>query len=344
MSDECQPRTASAYTKIVNLLNAPIQTSVVEVLHTIATSDQMYATEDLPTVIENLSLHDSLERDMEDQDENAAASGNGFALFRSLVERHICGSMGYVHTTSKLDSFKFSIGESLYLRESPVMTLYAPIQQIALRQPWSTVVVLDRGPFLAPLHAVSGWGHKDDPSCISGQLWTEQVFLVADYVGHNLTPDGKRDQGRPGWFNASHAEKQALAFLLRHHTRFKDIWGNEGYFIYKKRTNALKSLVASRKRKGLKYEECKKSITLLNEVLKEENTLRDDLMKSELVPLQKADMFLSREQQCLDCEAFFERVHQAFNLNVTVHKCQLFEDSKRPILPRNTASEGKTIL
>jgi hypothetical protein len=300
--------------------------------------------EDLPTATKNLSFHDSLSRYDEAKEQTGSARGNVADVvddFRSMIERHTCESIDYVLETSKLDSFKFSIGESLYLKRSPVMTLYAPIRQFDLRQSWSTVAVLDRGPLFPPLYAVSGWGHKDDLSRISGQLWTEQVFLVADYVGHNLAPNEERDQGRPGWFHASHAEKQAIAFLLRRHTAFKDEWGNEGYFIYKKRTGALKALVRSRKRDVISEDVFKNSKLVVDEVMKEENTLRDELIESQIVPLQKADIFLSREQQCPDCEAFIENVQRAFNLNFTIHKCQSFEDSKRPILPRKAASDWR---
>lgn len=120
--------------------------------------------------------------------------------FRKLIERLTCGRIDYVHDYPQLDSVKFAIGESLFVKDSPIFTLYAPILQFPVPKAWSTVAILDRGPSYSPLQAVSGWGHKDDSglSRISGRLWTEQVFLVSEYVGHALAPEVALDQGRPG--------------------------------------------------------------------------------------------------------------------------------------------------
>jgi hypothetical protein len=65
---------------------------------------------------------------------------------------------------------------------------------------------------------MSGWGHLED-SCttVSGKDWTERVFQIAAAVGHTLDVDVEKDQGTPGKFNASHAEKQLIAYFLDRH-------------------------------------------------------------------------------------------------------------------------------
>lgn len=115
--------------------------------------------------------------------------------FQALVQRLTYERIDYVHDYPQIDSLKFSIGESLFIKDSPIVTLYAPIWQSPVPKTWSTVAILYRGPFLKPLHALSGWGHQCKPESahISGRLWTEEVYLVSDYVGHILEPDDERD-------------------------------------------------------------------------------------------------------------------------------------------------------
>jgi len=292
------------------------------------------AGNDISVKFDNLSVNDYSERAGEIShgtgSESESSPGDSF---RKLIERLTCGRIDYVHDYPQLDSVKFAIGESLFIKNSPILTLYAPILQFPGPKAWSTVAILDRGPSFSPLQAVSGWGHKDDSglSRISGRLWTEQVFLVSEYVGHALAPDDARDQGRPGWFNASHAEKQVLAFLLRYHTTFKDEWGRNGWNIIRKSSNALQALAESKKREVLSLDEYDGARSIIMNVLEEEDSLRDILAKNQVVPLQKAEVFLSKEEHCTDCEAFFEIVKNFFKLNLVVHMCQTFKDSKRPI-------------
>lgn len=64
---------------------------------------------------------------------------------------------------------------------------------------------------------MSGWEHeKSEAISIAGEGWTERVFDVSSVVGHTLTP-GEYDQGEPGRFNASHAEKQLIAYFIKKH-------------------------------------------------------------------------------------------------------------------------------
>lgn len=144
--------------------------------------------------------------------------------FGELIRRLTSDRTNYVHDYTSLDPLKFAIGKSIFIKNSHIMTLYAPIQQFQMPNFQSTVAILDRGLAFPPIQALSGWGHKSDKdlSRISGRLWTEEVFLVSDYVGHVLQPDTGRDQGRSGWLNVSHANS---SIPLRYHTRFRNEWG-----------------------------------------------------------------------------------------------------------------------
>ncbi|KAH7231300.1 uncharacterized protein BKA55DRAFT_598575 [Fusarium redolens] len=63
------------------------------------------------------------------------------------------------------------------------------------------------GPGFPPVAAMSGWKH---------QTWTDEVLRLCRIVGHHLPADEK-DQGRPGQFNACHAEKQLAAYFISKH-------------------------------------------------------------------------------------------------------------------------------
>jgi hypothetical protein len=69
---------------------------------------------------------------------------------------------------------------------------------------------------------VSGWGQA---SSLGHQLdngyWKDKVFEMCDAIGHSLEVNSSRDQTvrghRPGTFQASHVEKQLLAYVFFKH-------------------------------------------------------------------------------------------------------------------------------
>ncbi|KAJ9300094.1 hypothetical protein DTO271G3_2211 [Paecilomyces variotii] len=108
-------------------------------------------------------------------------------------------------------SFKRSpTGDSIVLR--------GPIENYPISTPRKTVARLERGGKFLSVAAMSGWSHDPWQSVIvSGRQWTEDVFYISSIVGHTLTSNDRLDQGRPGRYNACHAEKQLIAdFISRH--------------------------------------------------------------------------------------------------------------------------------
>lgn len=63
---------------------------------------------------------------------------------------------------------------------------------------------------------MSGWSHNASLR-ISGRQWTEEVFYISSLVGHTLTCNKQSDQGQPGKYYASHAEKQLIAYFIDYH-------------------------------------------------------------------------------------------------------------------------------
>ncbi|KAJ5165925.1 hypothetical protein N7492_006221 [Penicillium capsulatum] len=65
---------------------------------------------------------------------------------------------------------------------------------------------------------MSGWAHSEWlPIRVSGRNWTEKVLKLASIVGHELAVDAEKDRGVIGQFQASHAEKQLIAYFIDRH-------------------------------------------------------------------------------------------------------------------------------
>lgn len=93
----------------------------------------------------------------------------------------------------------------------------APVAEFDVWTMTKTIGLLVRGKAFTPTFAMSGWAHSGAGSgIISGVTWVEEVFRICRMIGHNL-PSHVCDQGRPGSFNACHAEKQLIAFFLSKH-------------------------------------------------------------------------------------------------------------------------------
>ena len=237
----------------------------------------------------------------------------------SLISRLANHPTEGLHNTSKLGLI-FMLSEGIYDKESPTLTLYAPIQRFRIRSKWSTVAILDRGTSLPVVQAMSGWGHdnEDDLSRISGRLWTEQVFLVADHIEHAFTPNRSRDQGRPGWFHASHAEKQAVAYVLRYHTSFKNEWGGS---VAKKHTSSITAVARSVRQGIISPDDFRGKVKYFHDITDEDESLRGELQRHRITPLWGFDIIISKEAQCSDCKRFIEAVRKFFDLRITVHEC-----------------------
>ncbi|KAF2174587.1 hypothetical protein K469DRAFT_707080 [Zopfia rhizophila CBS 207.26] len=100
----------------------------------------------------------------------------------------------------------------------------APIAKITVERQSKTVACLTRGPGLPDIYSKSGWGHAES-NTIDGAFWTGQVMKLAQKIGHDL-PVHEWDYGISGQFNASHAEKQLMAYFVGRHTFFKEEIGS----------------------------------------------------------------------------------------------------------------------
>ena len=104
----------------------------------------------------------------------------------------------------------------LFQKFSDRITLYAPIAEYPISTPYKTIAWLERGgryPFIA---AMSGWGHGETTTLVSGRDWTPEVIRIAKIVGHTLALDDW-DKDYPGQFHACHAEKQLIAYFISKH-------------------------------------------------------------------------------------------------------------------------------
>lgn len=93
-----------------------------------------------------------------------------------------------------------------------------PIREYPVSRPNKTIAILQRGSPFPAIAAMSGWGHSERASTtVSGKDWTKRVFEIAAIVGHTLSADSQKDKGAQGKFQASHAEKQLIAYFLDRH-------------------------------------------------------------------------------------------------------------------------------
>jgi hypothetical protein len=70
--------------------------------------------------------------------------------------------------------------------------------------------------------AQSGWGHNQvENFVISGKHWTTEVMNLCQEIKFSLRPNLDYDQGVPGQYNASHVEKQLIAYFIYKHLSFR---------------------------------------------------------------------------------------------------------------------------
>jgi hypothetical protein len=98
------------------------------------------------------------------------------------------------------------------------ITLVAPVADFPVPYQSKTIARLERGSPFPAVDAMSGWGHKgEELITVAGNVWTEEVFRISKAVGHTLSEDSQKDQGRPGLFQACHAEKQLITYFIGKH-------------------------------------------------------------------------------------------------------------------------------
>ena len=100
------------------------------------------------------------------------------------------------------------------------ITLHGPIRSYRVPHIVKTAAVLDRGVQFDLIEATSGWGIDAlPPNKETGPYWIKQVFYIASIIGHAFqdAPDPGCDQGIPGQYFASHAEKKLIAYFMDRH-------------------------------------------------------------------------------------------------------------------------------
>lgn len=124
---------------------------------------------------------------------------------------------GYTGPLSESERNKYGFRKS---QSEMAITLYGPLRSYHVPRITKTAAVLSRGDQFPRISATSGWGadalplnHKTRPQ------WIEQVYHIASTVDHKLqdAPDPGWDQGKPGQYFASHAEKKLIAYFIEKH-------------------------------------------------------------------------------------------------------------------------------
>lgn len=137
---------------------------------------------------------------------------------RREIARILGGGKTKIKTNRQPDVLKANSHSFRRTSDGQSIIHCAPIRQYPISNSIKTIAVLERGHSFPTMAAMSGWAHGHWPSVrVSGTDWTEMVINVAAIVGHTLTADLKKDQGIHGRFQASHAEKQLIAYFLDRH-------------------------------------------------------------------------------------------------------------------------------
>lgn len=97
------------------------------------------------------------------------------------------------------------------------ITLFAPIAEYPISSEYKTIARLERGQKYPSVAAMSGWGHRDTTTIISGRDWTSEAIQIAEILGYALKPFVTRDGGIPGQYHACHAERQLIAYFISKH-------------------------------------------------------------------------------------------------------------------------------
>lgn len=124
---------------------------------------------------------------------------------------------GYTGPISESELNKYGFRKN---QSEMAITFYGPIHSYNVRDIRKTAAILDRGNQFARISATSGWGADALPANDKTRpSWTEQVYYIASIIGHDLkdAPDPRWDQGKPGQYFASHAEKKLIAYFIDRH-------------------------------------------------------------------------------------------------------------------------------
>ncbi|KAI9841696.1 MAG: hypothetical protein M1837_000428 [Sclerophora amabilis] len=171
------------------------------------------------------------------------------------------------------------ISERGYAPEISVMKSRVTVR---VANEWKAFAYLDRGPPWKEVFAVSGWSRGPfgmTDGCLDREVWVKRVFAFSRVLGHRLALDSTNDRGQPGRFNASHAEKQVMAYVLWKHT----------------------------------------TILLEDEKTEAQHPDLEELISSQPAELgMKLDIYVSKNKICEDCENFRKRIQMKTGINFDI--------------------------
>ncbi|KAL9101739.1 MAG: hypothetical protein Q9163_003037 [Psora crenata] len=124
---------------------------------------------------------------------------------------------GYTGPLSESERNKYSFRKS---QSEMAITLYGPIHSYRVPRITKTAAVLERGDQFARISATSGWGTDALPlNYKTRPNWIEQVYYIASAIDYEFqdAPNPSLDQGKPGQYFASHAEKKLIAYFIDRH-------------------------------------------------------------------------------------------------------------------------------
>ena len=211
---------------------------------------------------------------------------------------------------------------------SDEILLYAPIARFQISTPWKTVARLVRGGRFPTIDAMSGWSHAEGPY-IHGRFSTLEVKILSLMIGYKLPASPEYDQGSPGMFNASHAEKQLVSYFVDKHVFLEQNFMSEEK-IESERQKIRKDLeiaidldpkFISTDQLSLKDFEkllvrCKDSWPQLS-TLDSQSRLRKLYEVRPPIMLRDATILVSKEP-CCDCQQFIGHVNRSLGLNIRV--------------------------
>ena len=186
----------------------------------------------------------------------------------------------------------------LFERRPGFVDIYLKVRSVAVEHDWKTVARMYRGCSLPPIDAKSGWSRNGcATTLVSGANYVSAVFTLARNIDYDLPHDVKRDQGIPGRFYASHAEKLLVVFLVSKHIFLPE----EARYVDQARIR-----LALRDVDSCYWRSSDSSIR---------QPLLQMLMNAPSPGLRSAEISVSTEP-CLDCKEFLRCINESFAMSI----------------------------
>lgn len=171
-----------------------------------------------------------------------------------------------------------------------------------------TIGAMDRTTQFPVMAAMSGWTHAEYGNTrVAGDGWTKEVFKICKDTGFNL-PGHHHDQGIPGQFYASHAEKQLVAYFVKHHVFLKNEVGDSTQ-------TPSKTFSSDQSLEGLMSKASLVETT--TEKIQSQRLLSRLKAINPPTSVTKATIMVSR-RVCDNCSKFIAHINQVLRLDISV--------------------------